>query len=358
RAQARPAPREDRATPRGHGGVPWAPAGHPRSLAWSLAFYVLIAALGLALVAVQVVPTAELQREGIRGGGLAYPEAVSFSLPPTLLLQALLPGFWRNPFGEFVGYVGVIPLGLALLALAVAPRRWTVLGGLLAGIGLALALGGYNPLYPLLYQVVPGLSLFRVPARWLFVYSFGAALLAGLGAEWVWRAGATRGAWRRVSWRRVAVVAALAALALALILTASSPLGARRYYVAWGALGLIGLALVALALSGWRRLALGALLLVICAELVAASGPANFRAAIPPDAYRAERPILAPILQDGDDYRVLSFARDDYLLGEIAAQRFPYPDLPLDVINNYSIAQKLNEVLSPNLALVYHVSSV
>ena len=58
-----------------------------------------------------------------------------------------------------------------------------VLGGVLAALGLALAIGGYNPLYPFLYQVVPGLGLFRVPARWLFVYSFGVALLAGLGAE-------------------------------------------------------------------------------------------------------------------------------------------------------------------------------
>jgi len=352
RGPTRPPPRVGRWT------LPAALTVRRSSLAWSLGLYLLVVALGLGLVALQLVPTAEVQREGIRGGGLAYPEAVSFSLPPTLLLQALLPGFWHSPFGEFIGYVGVIPLGLALLALAVAPPRWTLLGGLLAGIGLALALGGYNPLYPLLYHVVPGLNLFRVPARWLFVYSFGAALLAGLGAEWIWRAGAVPGVWRRVAWRRAAIVAALAALALILIVAISSPLGARRYYVAWGGLGLLGLVLVALALWGWRRLALGALVVVIAAELLAASGPANFRAAIPPDAYRAPRPVLAPILQDGDDYRVLSLARDDYALGEIAAQRFPYPNLPVDVINNYSIALKLDEVLSPNLSLEYHLASV
>ena len=35
--------------------------------------YAAIAALGLGLAAVQLLPTAELQREGIRGGGLASP---------------------------------------------------------------------------------------------------------------------------------------------------------------------------------------------------------------------------------------------------------------------------------------------
>jgi hypothetical protein len=48
-----------------------------------------------------------------------------------------------------------------------------------------LALGGYNPIYSLLVKFVPGFNLFRVPARWLVLYAFGAAMLAGIGFDWL-----------------------------------------------------------------------------------------------------------------------------------------------------------------------------
>jgi hypothetical protein len=49
-------------------------------------------------------------------------------------------------------------------------------------LGLALALGMYNPLYWALASL-PGFNLFRVPARWLALFGLGAALLAGLGVQ-------------------------------------------------------------------------------------------------------------------------------------------------------------------------------
>jgi hypothetical protein len=53
----------------------------------------------------------------------------------------------------------------------------------LALLGVFLAFGAYNPLYYLLYRLVPGFDLFRVPARWLMLYAFGMAVLAGIGAN-------------------------------------------------------------------------------------------------------------------------------------------------------------------------------
>lgn len=145
----------------------------------------LAVALGFGLAAVQVLPSWELSRLSIRGGGgLSYREAVSFSLPPWELLRALLPTYGDNPFNEFIAYVGFVPLGLALAGiLAGGARPYRVFAILLGALSLALAVSAYNPLSPFLYEIVPGLRMFRVPARWLLLYTFAAAVLAGIGLE-------------------------------------------------------------------------------------------------------------------------------------------------------------------------------
>jgi hypothetical protein len=152
----------------------------------SLAALAAMIVMGVALAAAQVLPTLELSRLSVRGGGLPYEEAASFSLKPGLIFKAFLPPLiWEPPFSEYVAYVGL--LGLALAAVG----AWAILRHkrpgsatlALALIGVFLAFGAYNPVYYLLYKLIPGFALFRVPARWLLLYSFGAALLAGIGLE-------------------------------------------------------------------------------------------------------------------------------------------------------------------------------
>jgi hypothetical protein len=145
----------------------------------------LVLAVGVGLAAVQLLPTAELSLLSVRGGGMSYREATSFSLDPRLGLVALLPGFAEQPpSSEYVGYVGIVAVGLALVAVGRRGREPAVVFfALLAGLGLFLALGRWNPFYYLAYRLVPGFQLFRVPARWLYLYTFGAAILAGLGAD-------------------------------------------------------------------------------------------------------------------------------------------------------------------------------
>ena len=160
----------------------------------------LMTVIGLVMAAGQLLPTLELSSLSVRSGGLPYNEAASFSLKPGLIFKAFLPPLlWDPPFSEYIAYVGLI--GLALLAAG----TWAVLrrkraGGALLGLallGVFLAFGAYNPVYWLLYKVVPGFDLFRAPARWLLLYTFGAAILAGMGLEmlllphrvrsWDWR---------------------------------------------------------------------------------------------------------------------------------------------------------------------------
>ncbi|MBK9051977.1 MAG: hypothetical protein IPL78_14020 [Chloroflexi bacterium] len=128
-------------------------------------------------------PTLELTGLSSRQGGLPFNEAVSFSLHPLLLTRSLLPSYGQGLFSEYVAF---LPLTALLLALVGAWRWrqdravWPVL--VLVGLGLFLALGRFNPAYWLLARL-PGFDLFRVPARWLALYSLGMALLAGAGWE-------------------------------------------------------------------------------------------------------------------------------------------------------------------------------
>ncbi len=169
--------------------------------------------LGGWLAAAQLLPTLELSRLGLRSGGLSYRDASSFSLRPDRLPWTLLPSYgWRDlgvvfdtpGYTEYVAYVGALGLALALWSLGRgrdprnrSPVWWS--GALLAGLGLFLALGRWNPFYYLLYQLVPGFDLFRAPARWMMLYTLGMAILAGLAVD-VWersrpRTGSSPGAW-------------------------------------------------------------------------------------------------------------------------------------------------------------------
>lgn len=165
---------------RGLGGLNW------RNGLKGLVSLSAMIGMGLILALAQLWPALELSRLSVRSGGLPYNEAASFSLKPTLVFKAFLPPLvWEPPFTEYIAYVGL--LGLALGAVG----TWHVLkhkrrGGvalLLALVGAFLAFGAYNPVYYLLYKLVPGFALFRVPARWLLLYSFGVALLAGIGLD-------------------------------------------------------------------------------------------------------------------------------------------------------------------------------
>jgi len=162
----------------------------PRSTLFKFGFWTFGVILAFALSAVQLIPTLELSRLSLRGGGLPLNEAVSFSLNPLLLGRALLPGYSRVIFSEFIAHIGILPLLLATFPIQSAiVNRYSLIANRqllfaisLSTLGLLFAFGGYNPLYLLLAKL-PGFSFFRVPARWLVLWSLGSALLAGVGLQ-------------------------------------------------------------------------------------------------------------------------------------------------------------------------------
>lgn len=163
-----------------------------RHLALWLAGAVLV---GVVLAGAQLVPTAELTALSERSGGLDASFFTSFSLHPLYLVSLLSPFIRGEVYPELsvelVGYVGMLPLLLAVLAVVVRRpakegidpephrERFFAVLGLLA---LILSFGRYNPLYLLLARV-PLFNLFRVPGRYLYWFAFAAAILAGMGLD-------------------------------------------------------------------------------------------------------------------------------------------------------------------------------
>lgn len=339
------------------------------------AIYLAVAGLvEVGVTAAQVLPTLELSQQSIRGGGMPFHEAVSFSLPPTTLLYTVLSTYPSELFSEYVGYVGVAPLVLAVLAvIAWIARPVTAFMVGLTGLGLFMALGKYNPLYPFLFDLVPGLDLFRVPARWLLIYTFGVCGLAALGAQLVHDLGrrpdSTRRSWREKALRLLGFLAGSLVLGLAVIVfyfgyRFASPPPSYADVEVWVALAALTLALVALGSLGRRAgwLSLGLLLVVVVGELWVAGEKSSVRHPIPYEAYRPERTSTGFLLQDAARRdvrgRLLTFATDRYEVKETPDYKRDYWWLHPEALVQFMVNVKLSEVLASNIPLEYGIEAV
>jgi len=331
----------------------------------------IIAGGGFALATVQLLPTAELSGASIRGGGMTFEEATSFSLPPNLLARTVLPGYWFNPFGEYIGYIGGVALGFAMLGFLFGRRAAAWCGVILVAVGLVLAIGNMNPVAPALYKLIPGLNLFRVPARWLLVYSFGVASLAALGVDWALARHADRptraDAWARELWGEVGSRWRPAVLGICLLIVAGTalvpgPAVSGRIFLLWTAS--VGTAFGLAALAHWWRPTLVAplIVLVTLADLRLAAVDLPQRHAVPSEVADQSRPVPARVRaligEPGLNNRVLSIGRTEYELDDIAAIDERHPDLSSTARFWFTSAMKLDEVMSPNVPLTYRLATV
>jgi len=316
---------------------------------------------GAGLLALpQILPSWEMLQASNRSGGLSWREATAFSLPPRLLPRAILPSYDGQIFSEYSNVLGLSGLGLALLGWLSAAggrvqrRVWL----LLALVGLLLALGRYNPLYWLLAQL-PGFNAFRVPARFLSLFSLAAAMLAGMGLDALPRA-------QRHQWHLPLIAAALAAVVtLALLLPPAPPsLIFGGSAVSARAMGLWLLAgLLLLAGLSRRGRQLPALLLLLC-ELMLASVHMPYQDLAAPEVYYGQRFTISQLqayhAQETVPGRTLGVSQLFFDPSELPALRRQFERQSLSARAQFHAldAIKMQETLQPNLALTWGIPSL
>ena len=205
--------------------------GLPRA-AGAMAHLLICLGLGCLLAAPVLLPALQLAGYTTRSGW-NYTETAGYSLSPAQWIGWVIPGFFgRGPqfhWGAWprveVGYVGILPLVLAGLALALRRDRHTWVWFALAGITFILALGIYAIPHGWL-TLLPGFGQLRAPARFVLLTDLAVAVLAGLGLEaalqplnQAGRAALER-VWRLVGWGTAGTLAVAVPLAyLAVLLT-------------------------------------------------------------------------------------------------------------------------------------------
>ncbi len=329
-----------------------------RRLPRSMLLLALPFGAALLLSLPQLLPSLELLQLSNRSDGFDLRSATSFSLPPSMLGRGLLPSFDGQPYSEYLAWLGVLGLGLALWGIACRARadRQCQIWLLLALAGLALAFGRFNPLYLPLAEL-PGFNLFRVPARFLALYSLAMALLAGMGVD------ALASARERSAGRAAAVAGALAAmlLAAAFVLRADpglifghAPLGAAslgHWLIAW-------LLLLFLLHSRHRHRGLAAVLLLTL-ELFLAARNLPYNDLAPADVYFAPRDAIHRLRADqGDELppgRLLAISQLFFDPADIDALRQQYAKRDMDAAAQFQalVAVKKLTTLMPNQSLVW-----
>ena len=347
---------------------------------------------------------------------MTFQEVVSFSLKPTTLHYSFLPPFGLDltqilgeAFGEWVAYLGISGLMLALLGLFSAlwqpvTRRFVfvALCGLILSFGLFLGplylfdvyigvdsalvhtLSRWTHPYYLLYKFVPGFALFRVPARWLLLYSFGMAALAGFGFEALLqpqtlhsRLIIARNWLNRHKILRLALTTLPGLILLALLILNTPPLAT---LIAWLILLLLACGAIFYALRPpppthhASRITLSSSLLtphsslllpLLIVELFWAAQALNYNQPTAPQAYTSMRNAIAFLLaadppnQAAPPDRFLSLSGITYDPGDLADLQLVYGDrLSEKGLYNLVVATKAKEVLFFNLPLNYHLHSV
>ncbi|MCE5228796.1 YfhO family protein [bacterium] len=152
--------------------------------------------LGAGIGAVQLLPSADYAAQSMRQNpSLEF--SGTFSFIPGNIVTILAPRFfgygsdpalteyyWRSGnYWEMTLYIGMLPLMLIVPGLMAAPRRRAIVFGSCAALFSLIALGRFTPLFPIIFDYVPGFKLFRGPSKYILVTEFCLVTLAAFGLD-------------------------------------------------------------------------------------------------------------------------------------------------------------------------------
>jgi hypothetical protein len=191
--------------------------------------------LAFGLAAVQLLPAVDVLAQSNRLDQ-GYAEITKHSFPPRQLPSLAFPylfggaagPFYRVPYWgagtyyiELYGYIGLVTLTLALLALLDVLRNARVrFWAIVCLVGLLLAFGSNTPIYTV-WAKLPVLHSIRVPGRHLMEVDLALAVLAGFGLQALLDADVA------ARWRKLRVVLGGLGLAMGLLLAIAGFAGAR-----------------------------------------------------------------------------------------------------------------------------------
>lgn len=161
-----------------------------------LTLYIIINVLFLILTAVQWIPTLQFIFLSARSVDVVDFNNPGWFIPWQNLIQFIAPDFFGNPttlnywgvwnYGEFTGYVGIIPLILALFAMFNRRDKKTLFFGTLFFLSIIFSFPTFFAKLPYIFKI-PFLATAQ-PTRLLFIIDFTLAVLSALGFDYLFKA--------------------------------------------------------------------------------------------------------------------------------------------------------------------------
>ena len=174
-----------------------------RAASTVLGFAAALVIIGVAVAAVQWVPSKDLLDRSPRVGGLTWDQITygswSPELLPTLVVREAYGTLARDtdwldgyyPYHEMNAYMGLIAMSLAVVGAGAWRDRWVGFWVVLAGVGGLFMLGRYSALFDYM-NLIPVVGSSRIPVRYHLWVSLAVAVLASVGVDRLGRAGRVR----------------------------------------------------------------------------------------------------------------------------------------------------------------------